>query len=563
MMKKILGILLFPLLLASCELDHTPNNEMTSGELEKNPQSAVYSTNGNYAMFKDYLEYNGTVYFGNSYIRHYFQMAEFHGDCVNLSNKTEDPLYDEMCYSDLVTAKPNAYLWWCAYHIIYGANSIIETLHEGTSPSNDHILGENYFLRALCHLHLATLYAKPYSMGRDNMGVIISTSTDVESHVRASIGDTYDQIVKDLIKAADLMKEDESRVTNHGYASRDAALGLLSRVYLYREENDKVIETVNTMLAGATPLSKLDPDPTTYFTRTLTSPETLWAVAQVAGTEDSQGRESIGSMYYTPDEKGQGGWAEMYYTDPLRLRLKRFPEDLRNSYCEPLKPDTEGKLQAHWPVESQNKDAFRLNEIRNVVKTENGYRFTDEDMAGIKIETRKVNWDTRHYIQWKGEEHEIFIDVKMFTNNTCPALMCKKFSWQDGVPMLCSPVMIRWGEVILNRAEAYAKTGQNQEALDDVNALRQRAGLSGDALYTLNNYTQAGYETVLDAVLDERFVELCYEGHRAFDVYRNKRKLDRRFAGVQPWEVIDYTDNRIQYRIPSDEISVSGIPQND
>ena len=38
--------------------------------------------------------------------------------------------------------------------------------------------------------------------------------------------------------------------------------------------------------------------------------------------------------------------------------------------------------------------------------------------------------------------------------------------------------------------------------------------------------------------------------------------MDRRFAGVHPWEVIEPTDNRIQYRIPYDEISVSGIPQN-
>lgn len=561
-MKKILAILTFPLLLAGCDLDYLPNNSMTSGQLANNPASAIYSTDGNYSMFKDNLEYKGTVYSGNSYVRHYFQMSEFHGDCVTLAHKTEDPLYNSMCYSDLVTAQPNTYLWWCAYHIIYSANSIIESLPEETSPVYDHILGENYFMRAICHLHLTTLFAKPYSMGRENMGVILRTKTTDNAAVRASVGAVYDQIRDDLIKAAALMEADQSRVKNHGYISRDAALGLLSRVYLYRGENELVIQTVNDMLDGASAISKLDPDCATYFARALTSDETLWAVAHTQGTEDPVGRETFGSMYYTPDEKGVGGWAEMYYSDPQLRLFKRFPEDKRyTSFCVPLKPE-EGKYQARWAVESQNNDTFRLNEIRNVEKQGDKWVFTDDDVKDFQITTKKDHLDTRYYIQWDGEEHEVFIDQKMFAFNTCPAFMCSKFTGQDGVALLASPVMLRWAEVILNRAEAYAKTDNVTGALADVNAIRERAGLTGDALWTASNYQQAGYDNVLDVVLDERRLELCYEGHRAFDLFRNQRSMDRQFAGVQPWEVIEPTDNRIQYRIPYDEISVSGIPQN-
>ena len=562
-MKKITAILILPLLLAACELDYFPTNTMTSGQLAGNPASAVYSTDGNYSMFKDHLEYKGTVYTGNSYVRHYFQMAEFHGDNVTLAHKTEDPLYDEICYSDLVTANPNAYLWWCAYHIIYSANSIIESLPEGTSDVYDHILGENYFMRAMCHFHLATLFAKPYTMGRENMGVILHTSTTDNNSVRASVGTVYDQVRDDLIKAAKLMEADESRVMNHGYISRDAALGLLSRVYLYRGEDDKVIETVDAMLAGASPISKLDPDCEGYFAHALTSPETLWAVAHTQGTEDQTGRETMGSMFYTPDEKGVGGWAEMYYSDPLLKLFQRHPEDRRyTGYCEQLKPDADGKLQARWAVESQNNDTFRLNEIRDVEMDGAGnYTVIDGDNR-IAVTKEQNGLDMRYYITWKGAKTEVFIDRKCYTFNTCPAFMCKKFTGQDGVALLCSPVMLRWAEVILNRAEAYAKSGNEAGALADVNAIRERAGLTGDALYTVSNYAAAGYANVLDVVLDERRLELCYEGHRAFDVFRNAKQMDRRFAGVQPWEVIEHTDNRIQYRIPYDEISVSGIPQN-
>ena len=94
----------------------------------------------------------------------------------------------------------------------------------------------------------------------------------------------------------------------------------------------------------------------------------------------------------------------------------------------------------------------------------------------------------------------------------------------------------------------------------DVNVIRARAGIP--AWDGTNKWDEHGYESVLEVVLDERRMELCFEGHRAFDVWRNKLQMDRRFSGAHPWEVVDYTDNRIPYQIPLDEIDVSGIPQN-
>ena len=104
--------------------------------------------------------------------------------------------------------------------------------------------------------------------------------------------------------------------------------------------------------------------------------------------------------------------------------------------------------------------------------------------------------------------------------------------------------------------------GQNDKALDDVNVIRKRAGLSGDALMTAANMGPRGYTNVLDVVLDERRLELAFEGFRTLDVFRNKKSLDRRYAGIHTWEVIEPNDPKILYPLPYDEISVSGIPQN-
>ena len=54
-----------------------------------------------------------------------------------------------------------------------------------------------------------------------------------------------------------------------------------------------------------------------------------------------------------------------------------------------------------------------------------------------------------------------------------------KFSFQGNSPTLSSPVMFRLAEMYLNRAEAKAKSGQTAQALDDLDAIRAKRGLSG------------------------------------------------------------------------------------
>ena len=140
----------------------------------------------------------------------------------------------------------------------------------------------------------------------------------------------------------------------------------------------------------------------------------------------------------------------------------------------------------------------------------------------------------------------------------------EKFSHQTGItqPISSSFIMLRYAEVVLNRAEAYAHKGETGKALDDINVIRTRAGLTGTAQMTAGNLAGRGYSDVLDAVLDERRMEFYYEGLRLQDLIRNKRDIDRRFLNYAKAEVIPYDDLRIQYQIPMDETNVSGILPN-
>ncbi len=73
---------------------------------------------------------------------------------------------------------------------------------------------------------------------------------------------------------------------------------------------------------------------------------------------------------------------------------------------------------------------------------------------------------------------------------------------------------IRTGEAYLNRAEAYALSGNATEALKDLNELRQNR---------IKNYTKVSGLTgqaLVDEIRLERRKELCFEGHRWFDLRR-------------------------------------------
>ena len=571
-MKKIVYLLSIVLLAAACNLEKFPSDALSSDSM-KNPDNASTVTDGTYAMFKAILMYSGMDYSANSYVRHFFQMAEFRGDNIVLCAKTTDPLNNAVCYSDVSTEGNTGYYWWISYKIILSTNAMIEAIPEGQSETLDHILGENYFMRAVSHLNLLQIYSKPYSFGRDNPGVVLRLSSDCSTTVRATVGDCYDAVEADLTKAAELMKGG-SRRGNNGYASYEAAMGILSRVQLYMGKYDECIQTVTTVLNGAEPVSKLDPDYENLFQHSKTSPEVLWCVAMIPSDWTSQ-KGSMGSMFYSCSQKsgtsappGADGWGEMYYSQPLMDLFGRYPEDIRfKTMAEPY--NQSNNLMVYWPKKNTTDGFFRLmfvDENPTVNGAGEPTACKDSDGNSYPIEKRIVNTYPEYHISYSGDDVRLGVMNRCDQNNTYPVVYMKKFSNMDGaVNVLNSPIMVRWSEVILNRAEAYAHKGMETEALNDVNAIRTRAGLVGDAQMSAANRADRGYagnEGLLDLVLDERRMELCFEGFRPYDLIRNKKDIDRRYGGYHPYAVVKYDDPKIPYLIPNEEISTSHIPQN-
>ena len=318
--------------LVSCEMDFFRSDTMTSSMLKENPGAAVYTTDGNYSMFYQHLDYADGMYGGYTYSRILFLMTELRGDNVCLSGRTTDPLYEDCVYGDNPQTLDLQYFWFASYKIIYGANSNIESIPVGIDAATDHLLGENYFIRAVAHLNLLNVFATPYTYGSekrpDMPGVVLRNSTDCSVTVRATVGEVYTQIVADLERAMELMKGGTRR-GNAGYASYNAAAGLLTRVHLYMGEYEKCYQLAEELFAGNA-AANLD-DITTYYPNTRTSKETLWCIAKDNDDEgaDYSPKSQLASMYYSDDAIGGTGWCEMYWSDPLIELIFRHPEDKR------------------------------------------------------------------------------------------------------------------------------------------------------------------------------------------------------------------------------------------
>lgn len=647
-MKKIFVIVLAALAMASCKMDLYRSDALTAEELAKDPDAPLYTTNGIYTLFQDRIAYKGQEggESGNYYVRHYFQMAELRGDNVTVSGITEDPFINPYRYTDDNTAKNIYYSWWMAYKIINVANSDMDILQKAEATDmNKHLMGENYFFRALGHFHMVTLFAMPYAQGRDNMGVPLRlATTTTEPTTRATVGEVYDAIVDDLLKAKEYMEGDKTgkelvRGNDKGYVSWHAATALLARVYLYMGMDQECLDQCNELME--TPSASLAGyDYADYTTHTYDSPETIWCI-HLKSTHEwavDHGEASIASMYL----KDGIGWGEHYWREDLIDLFRRYPADKRfKAYFRMIdpRPESEGntkslknydelseaipgrlsvvypvpgpsgdyctgavaigcKFEADGSVKFQSQGEQIGTEINPIGKEIPVYKYYDhvakpmmkngvqiyyvdnsdshfpgKDIDGVKrvwvrpgpdhaTPKKKTNPDTgEKYPESQADADARYKAAIGRTDNGGFYMRYynTKFSYQDGMAMMTSPVFLRWGEVLLNRAEAYAKLNQDGKALDDINTLRTRAGIP---TLTSGDLSALGYNSMLDLVLDERRMELCFEGHRFFDVFRNKLPMDRRYVGYHTWEIIQPNDPRIALLISQDEINSAGIPQN-
>ena len=330
---KIIILLLsaISILNTGCIKDVAPSDAITTAVLTGSTDGLTKAVNGAYALFKDHVTFNGTSDDNLMYLRQYFQMSDFASDDFVCAQVTEDPLFQSFTLGHTATQTNSRYFWYISYKIINDANTVIEAVEKNTTTDDTQkqLLGECYFLRAFSFFNLARMFARPYTQDPSLPGIILRTSTtDPAVKARATIAETYAQIIADATKAADLMNQPRGNT----YATKEAAQALLSRVYLYEADNANTIaastEVINSgkfTLATAEEFPKL-------FQNAPASSETIFSIA-FTSLDDYGKFGSIASMMYSD---GNSGWGEEFATSSLRNLMSDHPEDVRWSYILPL-----------------------------------------------------------------------------------------------------------------------------------------------------------------------------------------------------------------------------------
>jgi hypothetical protein len=536
MKTKISVYLLSAALLASsCSLDRTPYDALPSTDLDKIEGSVEAITLGNYSRLKDWTN-------------NWHRVAEYPGDNVALSGITTDNLFYSYNYQRLVTNSRVNDFWEQSYKNIVGTNIVLEKLEEGSSAENDQLIAENLYLRSMLYFYLTNIFGRPYTQGADNLAVPIKLSSDVnENPPRATVGEVYAQIEADLLKAETLFTTEKSNV----FASREAAQALLARVYLYMNENEKAITYAEKVISsGKFSLLSTNDLPNLSAKMPEDNSETIFAIKFVKDTDYGSPWATVGSMYATIQGAGYG---EMYASRPYLELIRTYPSDRRNSFILPVVED-EGVTMAYYVDDNYT--------YQGVAVTPDGddYRYLENGTTKTLLKESNGAGDYIYSIQIGGKTRSVLIDKKLAARNGHLKYFITKSSGQEGQAQLWSPIISRLAELYLIRAEANAKLGNTQKALDDVNLLRQRAGIPEAGLYSTSNL---GNLTVLDVVLQERQLELAWEGHRKFDVFRNDRTMDRRYpgthlSGANPKSLIEPQSTDIVEYIPETQITISG-----
>lgn len=185
------------------------------------------------------------------------------------------------------------------YECIMVCNVITDYIEEseGSEEEINTTLGEALALRAYYYFQLVNIFATPYNDSRSTpdqrLGVPLVTKSEIrdEGVARNTVEEVYEQITSDIEQATALLDEyqTDNGVWRIGYVGAHL---IASRIYLYMEEWDKVIEHATAALEGAPELCYLPeyaysnsyyPQNSTNPVVSSTFPETIFVFGSMPG----------------------------------------------------------------------------------------------------------------------------------------------------------------------------------------------------------------------------------------------------------------------------------------
>lgn len=131
--------------------------------------------------------------------------------------------------------------WFYCYKAVYISNAVLHNLDTYHIPGAENVKGQALALRAIRYLDAAQIWCLVYNgmTASTDLGLPLRLDPDMNiPSVRSSVKQTYDQILKDLHEAVNLLPVKQVAATR---PSKVTALGYLARTYLFMGDYEKAL----------------------------------------------------------------------------------------------------------------------------------------------------------------------------------------------------------------------------------------------------------------------------------------------------------------------------------
>lgn len=371
--------------------------------------------------------------------------------------------------------------WWA----ISRANYALGHLEEATIDEavKQRMLGEAHFFKAYYYFYLLKHFG----------GMpILRHSVELEEFgnlPRASFSETLGYIVEEFTEAIRLLPETYA-AADAGRATKNAARAFLARALMYRLGTDAhcpetwqdVYDLTSAIVASG--LNDLHPNYAVIF-----EAETQNSVESIFEIQDKEGPFGSGSFFFD--------WI---------VQGNRQP--------------TPGLFTMGWGFHNPTEDLF------------NAFDPSDPRLSCT------LYGPTYNSGTFFGRT-PLYARSEQSTNFLCRKVALPEFPMNGTTKPI---ILMRYADVVLMQAEAAYYLGKEQEARNLVNRVRERARQSSYCRgYNVGDYTgfvwpettpnipdiTASGQALLQAIWDERRIELATEGYRGWDLIRTGQLADR------------------------------------
>ncbi|UZR99335.1 RagB/SusD family nutrient uptake outer membrane protein [Chondrinema litorale] len=452
-----------------------------------------------------------------------------------LPGTTGDIPFNEMYLrsSDLEISKTLS-LFRSSYRVINIANAGLQFIADNGGQPFDNlssadeennlrrIEGELHFMRGFAYWMLSTVFLPIYNGGENDVEYLPlkitfdETLDAIKSPEIGTVENIYAQLIDDFTIAKELLPERFEATKHHasyayGRANKFAASAMLAKVYFMMDNYEAALTELDFVIDENGGDFDLSEDPIEAFNR----------------DDNTRGNEVI--------------WYALFYDPVARANAFEVTSMTLQSYNATNGGDTwpNGFTRITW-----NQFAFSYSILSQIGWMEDPLNGNFELTEEAKIDKRFQQL-YRRLKGYNGNENADPSEYETIHGQiTDPVVWCDKYFRGKTTGLLTNVPVLRLAEMHLTRALLRYRTGNTTGAVNDLNIVRERAGLNAVAAADLTE----------DIIHIERIKELSFEGDRLDYLRSAKLSIPGGDRGVAPTSPDDHA---FVWKIPQREIDLT------